>query len=158
MPRCTTPRSRKRKWPAPKLAGHLVKRGVVASCNVSGREARERLAYITIPQPLERAVPQLAHPLARHAEHAADLLERVLAAAIQPEIQAEHLGVAPLERADGLLELVRQEAVHRLVFRVGEVFGDKALDQRPVAVRIERGIEPHVARVERREGLHYFER
>src|SRR5256885_2084839 len=110
------------------------------TCSALCREARQRLAYLAAPQALQAPTPQLPHPLARYAEHAADLLERVLAAAVQAEIQAQHLGVAPLQRAQRLLDLVRQEAVHRLVFRVGEVFGDEPLDQRAIAVRIERRI------------------
>src|SRR2546430_3960787 len=94
-----TPRYRKRKWPAPNLAGHLVYRGVVASWNGLRREARERLSHVSVPQPFQRPIAQLPHPLARHAEHAADLLERVLATAVQAEIQSQHLGVAPLQRA-----------------------------------------------------------
>src|SRR3989454_5748091 len=77
----------------------------------------------------------------------------MLAAAVQPEVQTQHLGVAALQRVQRLLDFVRQEPVHRLVFRVGEILGDEALDQRAVAVGIERRIEPHVTRVERGERL-----
>src|SRR5260370_38927122 len=93
------------------------------------RERRERLPDVAVAQPLERAIPQLPHSFARHAEHAADLLERVLAAAVQTEVEPQHLGVAPLQRRERLLDLVRQEPVHRLVLGVGEVLGDEALDQ-----------------------------
>src|SRR2546430_7635711 len=110
-----TPRYRKRKWPAPNLAGHLVYRGVVASWNGLRREARERLPHVSVPQPFQRPIAQLPHPLARHAEHAADLLARVLATAVQAGIQSQHLAVAPLQRAQRLLDLVRQRSEERRV-------------------------------------------
>src|SRR5437879_1322529 len=66
----------------------------------------------------------------------------------QPDIQPQRLSVTWLQRGQRGLDLVRQEAVHRLVFRVGEVLGDEALDQRPVAVGVERRVESHVPGVE----------
>src|SRR2546425_751763 len=106
----------------------------------------------------KRPIAQLAHALARHAQHAADLLERVLAPAVQAEIESQHLGIPSLQRVEGRLDLIRQEAIHRLVFGVGQVLSDEALDQRAVAVGIERGVEPNVPRVERGERLHHLER
>src|SRR5215207_3020813 len=41
------------------------------------REAPQRASDVPFPQPLERAVAQLPDALAGHAEHRADLLERV---------------------------------------------------------------------------------
>ena len=106
-------------------------------------------------EPLERAVAQLADALAGDAEHAADLLERVLAPALEPEVEPQHLGVARRQRAERLLDLVGEEAVHRLPLRCrGMLVGDEALDERAVAFGIERRVEPHVARVERGERLH----
>src|SRR6266487_880687 len=63
-----------------------------------GCEARERLADVAVAQPLQRAITQLAHPLTRHAQHAADLLERVLPSAVQAEVEPQDLRVAPLDR------------------------------------------------------------
>src|SRR3712207_668248 len=40
----------------------------------SGGEAAERAPDVALAQPLERAVAELAHALARDAEHRADLL------------------------------------------------------------------------------------
>src|SRR2546430_1988772 len=121
-------------------------------------EGPQRLAHRAFAQPLQGAVAQLADALARDAEHAADLFQRVLPPAVQPEVEAQHLGVALLQAVQGRLDLVGQEAVHRLLFRIREVFGDEALDQRAVAVGVERRIEAYVAGVERGERLHDLER
>src|SRR5690348_2862971 len=78
-------------------------------------EAAKRPAHIPLTQPLQRPVAQLADPLARDAEHRADLLERVLASAFKAEVEAQHLGVARRQGAERLLDLVGEEAVHRLL-------------------------------------------
>src|SRR5881394_285376 len=121
-------------------------------------EARERLPDVSVPQPLQCAVTQLPDALPSDAEHAADLFERVLAPAVETEVQPQHLGVTPLQRVQRLLDLVRQEAVHRLIFGVRQILRDEALDQRAITVGIERRVEPHIARVQRGERLHDFER
>ncbi len=56
------------------------------------------------------------------------------------------------------LDLVVEEAVHRLLFGVRHLVGDEALDERAIAFRIHRRIETHVARVERGERLHDIDR
>src|SRR5438094_10638537 len=97
-------------------------------------EGPQRLAHRAFAQPLQRAVAQLADALARDAEHAADLFQRMLAPAVEAEIEAQNLGVALLQRVQRRLDLVREEAVHRLLLGVGESLGDEALDARPAAV------------------------
>src|SRR6266566_552302 len=87
---------------------------------------------------------QLANPLASHTQHPADLFQRVLPAAVQPEVETENLRITPLQGVERLLDLVRQEAIHRLIFRVRQILGDEALDQRAIAVGVERGVEPYV--------------
>ena len=57
-----------------------------------------------------------------------------------------------------LLDLVGEEAVHRLLFRVRHLVGDEALDERAIAFGIHRRVESHVARVERGERLHDVDR
>src|SRR6266550_7435793 len=91
------------------------------------REAGERLADIAIAQPLQCTVAQLANPLASHTQHPADLFQRVLPAAVQTEVQTENLRITPLQGVERLLDLVRQEAIHRLIFRVRQILGDEAL-------------------------------
>src|SRR6266550_422837 len=123
-----------------------------------GCEARERLAYISVTQTFQRAIAQLPHALASHAEHSPDLFQRVLTSAVQTEVQPQHFGIAALQRIERLLDLVGQEAIHRLIFRVRQILGDEALDERAITIGIERGVEPHVAGVERGERLHDLER
>src|SRR3989449_405065 len=82
----------------------------------------------------------------------------MLAAAVETEVQPQHLGIAALQRVERLFDLVGQEAIHRLIFRVRQIVGDEPLDQRAVPVGIERRVEPYVARVERGQRLHDFER
>src|SRR5215831_5384626 len=118
-----------------------------------GGEAAQCAADVAFAQALERAVAKLSDSLARDAEHGADLLERVLAAALEPEVQAEDFGVAWRERAQGLLDLVGEEAVHRLFLSIRHLVGHEALDERPVALGIHRRVEADVRGVERGERL-----
>src|SRR5512135_889499 len=53
------------------------------------REARQRLPDVPLAQALERPVAQLADALARHAQHPPDLLEGVLPAAVEPEVEPQ---------------------------------------------------------------------
>src|SRR5215213_6932049 len=71
-----------------------------------GREAAQRSADVPFAETLERPVAELPYSLARDAEHRADLLQRVLAPAFQPEIQPEHLRVSRGKRRERLLDLV----------------------------------------------------
>src|SRR5690606_21185204 len=91
----------------------------------SGGETGQCLAHVAFAQALQRAVAQLAHALARDAEHAADLLEGVLAPAGQAEVEAQHLRVARRERAERGLDLFAQEVVHRRFFGGALVVGDE---------------------------------
>src|SRR6266536_3501973 len=90
-------------------------------------EGPQRLAHRAFAQPLQGAVAQLADALARDAEHAANLFQRVLPPAVQPEVEAQHLGVALLQTVQGRLDLVGQEAIHRLLFRVRDSFVASAI-------------------------------
>ena len=67
----------------------------------------------------------------------------MLATAVEAEVEPEHLGIARRQGAERPLDFLREERVHRLLFGVGLVVGDKALDQRPIALGIEGRIEPH---------------
>ena len=58
------------------------------------RVTRQRPADLSFSEPLERPVAELPHPLTRYAEHPADLLESVLLAAIEAEVESEHLRIA----------------------------------------------------------------
>src|SRR5919107_6238157 len=122
------------------------------------REAAQRPADVSLTEPLERPVTELPYPLARDAKHRADLLQRVLAPALQPEVEPEDLRVARWERRERLLDLVGEEAVHRLLLGVGHLVGDEPLDERAVALGVHRRVEAHVARVERGERLHDVDR
>ena len=62
------------------------------------------------------------------------------------------------ERAERLLDLVVEEAVHRLFFRVGHLVGDEALDERAVALGVHGRVEAHVAGIEGGERLHDVDR
>ncbi len=82
----------------------------------------------------------------------------MLASAGQAEVEPQDLRVAPLQRVQRLFDLVGQEAIHRLIFRIRQILGDEPLDERAITVRIERRVEPYVARVQRGQRLHHFER
>ncbi len=57
-----------------------------------------------------------------------------------------------------LLDLLGEEVVHRPLFRVALLVRDEALDERAIALGIERRVEPHLGGVERGERLHHIER
>src|SRR5438045_1845920 len=124
----------------------------------SGSEARESFADVSVAQSLECAVAQLTNAFACDAQHSADLFERMLTSTVETEIEAQHFCIAALQRIERLLDLIRQEAIHRLIFRIRQVLGDEALDERAVTIGVERRVEPHVARVERGERPHDLER
>src|SRR3954453_3356443 len=123
-----------------------------------GREGRQRAADVALAQALERAIAKLAHPLAGDAEHPADLFQGVFPAAVEPEVEPEHLGVARRQGAERRLDLLGEEAVHRLLFGVALLVGDEAVDQAAIAFGVEWRVQPDVGRVERRERLHHVER
>jgi hypothetical protein len=52
------------------------------------------------------------------------------------------------------LDLVGEEAIHRLLFRVRHLVSDEPLDERPIAFGIHGRIETDVTRVERGKRLH----
>src|ERR1043166_1925200 len=58
----------------------------------SGGEASERAADVALAETLERPVAELADPLTGDTEHRADFLERVLAASLETEVEAQHFG------------------------------------------------------------------
>ena len=110
-----------------------------------------------LAQALECAVAQLAHALAGDAEHGADLLEGVLATAVETEVEAEHFRVAGGKRGERALDLLAHEPIHVLVFRIRSLLGHEALDERAVAVGVERSVEANVSAVECRKCLHDFD-
>ena len=62
------------------------------------------------------------------------------------------------ERAERALDFLGEELVHRLRFGVALLVGDEALDQRAVALGVQRRVEPDLAGVERGERLHHVDR
>src|ERR1700694_3918028 len=90
-------------------------------------EAAERAADVTFTEPLERTVAELANALAGDAEHRTDFFERVLAPALESEVQAKHLCVAWRKRAERLFNLIGEKAVHRLLFRIRHLVRHEAL-------------------------------
>src|SRR5207253_11019984 len=66
---------------------------------------------------LERVVLDLPDALPRHAEGAADLLERARLLALQPEPQLDHLPLALRQRLERLLDVVAAQGQRRLLVR-----------------------------------------
>src|SRR5215211_5322697 len=73
------------------------------SAGSRGGERGQGLAHLALAQALERAVAELPDALARDPQDVADLLQRVLAPALQAEVELQHLGVAGLQRAQRAL-------------------------------------------------------
>src|SRR5919198_3638488 len=66
---------------------------------------------------LERVVLDLADPLARDAEGAADLLERARLPALEPEAQLDHLPLALGQRLERLLDVLAAQRERGLLVR-----------------------------------------
>src|SRR3954449_5775984 len=79
---------------------------------------------------LQRVVLDLADALARDAEGAADLLERLRRAALQAEAERDDLPLAERQRMEGLLDVLSAEAELR---RVERALGRLVLDEVPEA-------------------------
>src|SRR3954449_4167977 len=75
---------------------------------------------------LQRVVLDLADALARDAEGAADLLERLRRAALQAEAERDDLPLAERQRMEGLLDVLPAEAELR---RVERALGRLVLDE-----------------------------
>src|SRR5690606_1015281 len=124
---------------------------VITNPRASARETRQRATGVAFLEPLEGAIAKLSHPLPCHTEHLADLLQRVLAAAVEPEVQSQHARVARRQRGERLLDLVGEKAIHRLLLGVVAVGRREAIDQRAIAVGVERCVEADLGGVERGE-------
>src|SRR5438034_3054127 len=111
-----------RAGPGPPEFWNCVPRAV--SCCLRG-EAAEGATDVALAEALEGPVAKLAHPLAGDAEHRADLLECVLTAAFEPEVEPQDLRVARRQRAERLLDLIGEEAIHRLFLGIGHLIGDE---------------------------------
>src|SRR5690606_14166315 len=129
----------------------------VTKSRASAREARQRATGVAFLEPLQGPISELAHSLTGHAEHLADLLERVLATAVEAEVQSQHSRVARRQRGQRLLDLVGEEVIHRLLLGVVAVRRGEAIDQRAIAVGIEWCVETHLGGVECRERLHHVD-
>src|SRR5262249_34202130 len=86
----------------------------------------QRLSFRQMLELLQRVVLDLPDPLARHAEGAADLLERARLAAEQPVAELNHLALAPREGVERVLDVLAPE--HELR-RVERGFGGVVLDE-----------------------------
>ena len=81
----------------------------------------------------------------------------MLPVVIEPEVEPEHLGISGRKGPERRFDLVAEEPVHHLLFRIALVVGDEPLDHRPVAFGVERRVEPHLGGVECRKGLDHLE-
>src|SRR5207248_325928 len=78
---------------------------------------------------LQRVVLDLADPLARDAERAADLLERARLLALQAEAELDHLALALRQRVERLLDvLAAQRERGLLVGRLGRLVLDEVAE------------------------------
>ncbi len=74
----------------------------------------------------------------------ADLFQRVLTAAVQAEVEPEDLRVTRGERPERRLDFLGEEALHRPLFGIALLVRDESIDQRAIAVGVERCVEPHL--------------
>src|SRR4051812_23712477 len=116
-------------------------------------EGLQGCTLVAFAQPAQRPVAELADPLARHPQHVADLLERVLALALEAEVQPEHLGVARVERLQRLAHRLREQPVLHLELWLGGLLGDEPLDQLRVLAVADRRVETDLGGVQRLQRL-----
>src|SRR3989442_360986 len=72
----------------------------------------EPLAGLSFTQPDQRAVAQLADPLAGHPHHPADLFQRPALAILDPEIEPQHLGIARRQGGQRRLDVLSLAVGH----------------------------------------------
>src|SRR4051812_33182500 len=118
-------------------------------------EARQRPTDLALTQSLQGPVAKLAHPLPGNAQHSSDLLQRMLPAPVQAEIEPEHLGIARGQRSQRVVHLFRQKVLHRLLFRISLLIGNEAVDHGALGLVLDRSVQPDVAGVERSQGAHH---
>src|SRR5690606_6869980 len=124
----------------------------------SSGEALQRGAELALAQPPQRAVAELTDALARHAEHVADLFERVLAAAFEADVQPQHAGVARRQRVQRALDLLREQPLLDVRLRLRGLLHDEPLDELAVVRVADRRVQPDLRRVQRLERLDHLGR
>src|SRR5262245_42224937 len=72
-------------------------------------EALQSGTHLPFAQPLQCAVAQLAHALARNPQHVADLFERVLTAVFQAEVQTDHACIARAQLIERTIDVFGQQ-------------------------------------------------
>ena len=80
----------------------------------SGHQVPEPLAGFAFAQLQQRAVAQLADPLAGDAHHPADLLERAAVSVVETEVQPQDLGIPRRERGERRLDVAGLAVGHRV--------------------------------------------
>src|SRR3954471_14901883 len=102
-------------------------------------EARQCPPDLALAQSLQGPVTKLAYPLPGDAQHSSDLLQRMLPAPVQPEVEPQHLGIARGQRSQRVVHLFGQEVLHGLLFRVSLFVGDEAVDHGALGLMLDRG-------------------
>src|SRR5690606_16844374 len=123
-----------------------------------GGERRERGTLVPLPQPLQCPIPQLPDTLPRHTQDVADLLQRVLTPALQPEVQAKHLRVPRLKRLQSPTDPFREEPLLHLFLREDRFVRDESIHQLRVIRIADRRIQPDLGGVQRLQALDDFRR
>src|SRR5690606_8838836 len=121
-------------------------------------EALQRGAEIAFAQPLEGAVAQLAYALTRHTQHVADLFERVLASAVEAEVQPHDTRIARRQRVERAVDLLREQPLLYSLLRLLRLVGHEALDELAVVAVADRRIETDLGGVQRLERSNDFRR
>src|SRR5687767_6412044 len=151
-PNLTAGRSKGR-WKSLKKQGRwssaLVSSALLQRSGFLRRQILQRVSHVALTETLQRTVAKLANPLAGDAQHLADLVERVFAARLQSEVEAEDLRVAGREGREGSGQLLRAKLIENRLLGVGHLLDGEPLDQRAVAVGAQRCVEPNVRGVER---------
>src|SRR5919107_5409275 len=100
----------------------------------SRREARQCPPHLALAQPFQSPISKLTDSFSGDTQHAADLLQGMLSSAIEPEVEAEHLGVARREGAERGIDLFDEEVLHGLLFGISLLLSNEAVDHGAVAL------------------------
>src|SRR5690625_966746 len=115
----------------------------------SGRKTLERTPELTLTQTLESAITELTNSLPRDPEHIPDLLEGVLMATLEPEVEAEYPCIPRHQRIERSLDLLCHQTLLYCGLGLRGLSKDEALDARPIitipARRVARFILNHAS-------------
>ena len=114
----------------------------------SGGKRLQRVALLALTKPPESTIPKLSDTLTGHTQKVSDLFEGVLTLAIEPEVQAQNLGIPRLEGIKRPADRLGQETALHILLRLSGLFVDEAFHELRVLTVANRGVQSDFGRIE----------